>query len=136
MRTPLYPKILVEGRYAPRNDTNNLYDSLIDAPDSIDHPDIRWDPLDRCRCLHRIKCNVSGGAKIERSGGTVPQLTKTGIRYYKLNNCTYGHRLKNNRHPVRSAKDKLQIDQLVVGWVTTSEYWLLYIQFLFCIWCG
>ena len=79
MRTPLYPKILVEGRYAPRNDTNNLYDSLIDAPDSIDHPDIRWDPLDRCRCLHRIKCNVSGGAKIERSGGTVPQLTKTGI---------------------------------------------------------
>ena len=78
MRTPLYPKILVEGRYAPRNDTNNLYDSLIDAPDSIDHPDIRWDPLDRCRCLHRIKCNVSGGAKIERSGGTVPQLTKTG----------------------------------------------------------
>ena len=40
---------------------------------------------------------------------------------------TYGHRLKNNRHPVRSAKDKLQIDQLVVGWVTTSEYWLLYI---------
>ena len=45
---------------------------------------------------------------------------------------TYGHRLKNNRHPVRSAKDKLQIDQLVVGWVTTSEYWLLYV-FAFCI---
>ena len=40
---------------------------------------------------------------------------------------TYGHRLKNNQHPVRSAKDKLQIDQLVVGWVTTSEYWLLYV---------
>ena len=68
----------MEGRYAARNDTNNLYDSLIDAPDSIDHPDIRWYPLDRCRCLHRIKCNVGGGAKIERSGGTVPQLTKTG----------------------------------------------------------
>ena len=44
---------------------------------------------------------------------------------------TYGHRLKNNRHPVRSAKDKLQIDQLVVGWVTTSEYWLLYVFVLF-----
>ena len=43
------------------------------------------------------------------------------------NPITYGHRLKNNRHPVRSAKDKLQIDQLVVGWVTTSEYWLLYV---------
>ena len=44
---------------------------------------------------------------------------------------TYGHRLKNNRHPVRSAKDKLQIDQLVVGWVTTSEYWLLYVFVFF-----
>ena len=46
---------------------------------------------------------------------------------------TYGHRLKNNQHPVRSAKDKFQIDQLVVGWVTTSEYWLLYVfePFLF-----
>ena len=72
----------MEGRYAARNDTNNLYDSLIDAPDSIDHPDIRWYPLDRCRCLHRIKCNVGGGAKIERSGGTVPQLTKTGMSVY------------------------------------------------------
>ena len=40
---------------------------------------------------------------------------------------TYDHRLKNNRHPVRSAKDKLQIGQLVVGSVTTSEYWLLYV---------
>ncbi len=44
---------------------------------------------------------------------------------------TYGHRLKNNQHPVRSAKDKLQIDQLVVGWVTTSEYWLLYVLEMF-----
>ena len=49
------------------------------------------------------------------------------------NPFTYGHRLKNNRHPVRSAKDKLQIDQLVVGWVTTSEYWLLYVRFLFVV---
>ncbi len=58
------------------------------------------------------------------------------INYIMLNICTYGHRLKNNRHPVRSAKDKLQIDQLVVGWVTTSEYWLLYVNFLFCIYIG
>ena len=79
-----YPEILVEGRYAARNDTNNLCDSLIDAPDSIDHPDIRWYPLDRCRCLYRIKCNVGGGAKIERSGGTVPQLTKTGRAFTKI----------------------------------------------------
>ena len=50
-----------------------------------------------------------------------------------INIYTYGHRLKNNRHPVRSAKDKLQIDQLVVGWVTTSEYWLLYVFDLFFV---
>jgi len=28
---------------------------------------------------------------------------------YKPNSITYGHRLKNTRHPVRSAIDKLQI---------------------------
>lgn len=42
----------------------------------------------------------------------------------------YGHRLKKTRHPVRSAKVKLQIDLSVVGWVTTSESRLLYI---FCV---
>ena len=69
----------MEGKYAVRNDTNNLYDSLIDAPNSIDHPDIRWYSLDVYRCLDRIICNVGGGAKIERSGDNVPQLIKTGI---------------------------------------------------------
>ena len=43
----------------------------------------------------------------------------------------YGHRLKKTRHPVRSAKVKLQIDLLVVGWVTTSESRLLYINYFF-----
>ena len=43
----------------------------------------------------------------------------------------YGHRLKKTRHPVRSANVKLQIDLLVVGWVTTSESRLLYILFDF-----
>ncbi len=45
----------------------------------------------------------------------------------------YGHRLKKTRHPVRSAKVKLQIDLLVVGWVTTSESRLLYILYLFAL---
>ncbi|PVH80493.1 hypothetical protein DL98DRAFT_418410, partial [Cadophora sp. DSE1049] len=40
---------------------------------------------------------------------------------------TYDHRLKRMGHPVRSAKPKLQIGGLVVGWVTTSEYPLLYV---------
>jgi hypothetical protein len=48
------------------------------------------------------------------------------IRPYSV---TYGHRLKRIGHPVRSAIHKLQIGRLVVGWVTTSEYLLLYVSF-------
>ena len=43
---------------------------------------------------------------------------------------TYDHRLRNTGHPVRSAIHKPQIGRLVVGWVTTSEYLLLYVLFL------
>jgi hypothetical protein len=43
------------------------------------------------------------------------------------NSFTYDHRLKKTGHPVRSAIHKLQIGRLVVGWVTTSEYLLLYV---------
>ena len=42
---------------------------------------------------------------------------------------TYDHRLRNTGHPVRSAIHKPQIGRLVVGWVTTSEYLLLYVYF-------
>jgi 4-hydroxybenzoate polyprenyltransferase len=42
---------------------------------------------------------------------------------------TYDHRLKRIGHPVRSAIHKLEIGGLVVGWVTTSEYPLLYVFF-------
>ena len=54
--------------------------------------------------------------------------------YIIENNCkhvTYDHRLKRIGHPVRSAIHKLQIGRLVVGWVTTSEYLLLYVFFAF-----
>ena len=40
---------------------------------------------------------------------------------------TYDHRLRGIGHPVRSAIHKPQIGRLVVGWVTTSEYLLLYV---------
>jgi hypothetical protein len=40
---------------------------------------------------------------------------------------TYDHRLRRIGHPVRSAIHKPQIGGLVVGWVTTSEYPLLYV---------
>jgi hypothetical protein len=46
---------------------------------------------------------------------------------------TYDHRLERIGHPVRSAILKLQIGRLVVGWVTTSEYLLLYVLLLFWI---
>jgi hypothetical protein len=42
---------------------------------------------------------------------------------------TYDHRLRRTGHPVRSAIHKPQIGRLVVGWVTTSEYLLLYVLF-------
>ena len=59
-------------------------------------------------------------------------LRKCWNLYYLMHlNSIYGHRLKKTRHPVRSANVKLQIDLLVVGWVTTSESRLLYISLFF-----
>ena len=43
----------------------------------------------------------------------------------------YGHRKWKTAHPVRSAVLKTLIGGLVVGWVTTSEYPLLYVFALF-----
>ena len=57
--------------------------------------------------------------------------SKGGTTHYicliKSISGTYDHRLKRIGHPVRSAIHKLQIGRLVVGWVTTSEYLLLYV---------
>jgi hypothetical protein len=47
------------------------------------------------------------------------------------NAFTYDHRLEKMRDPVRSPISKLQIGRLVVGWVTTSEYLLLYVFWFF-----
>ena len=48
---------------------------------------------------------------------------------------TYDHRLWRTGLPVRSAVLKPQVGRLVVGWVTTSEYRLLYVlHFLFGFW--
>jgi hypothetical protein len=46
---------------------------------------------------------------------------------------TYDHRLRRIGHPVRSAIHKPQIGRLVVGWVTTSEYLLLYVFMFFLL---
>ena len=40
---------------------------------------------------------------------------------------TYDHRVWKTGLPVRSAVLKPHAGQLVVGWVTTSESWLLYV---------
>jgi hypothetical protein len=51
-----------------------------------------------------------------------------GVLYYNIQlTYTYDHRLERIGHPVRSAIHKLEIGGLVVGWVTTSEYPLLYV---------
>jgi hypothetical protein len=44
---------------------------------------------------------------------------------------TYDHSSQKTRDPVRSPLDKLRSGRLVVGWVTTSEYRLLYVFFFF-----
>jgi hypothetical protein len=49
---------------------------------------------------------------------------------------TYDHRLKRIGHPVRSAIHKLEIGGLVVRWVTTGEYPLLYVIFLAAFYFG
>ena len=41
--------------------------------------------------------------------------------------CTYDHRTLKTRLPVRSALFKQRTGGLVVRWVTTSEYPLLYV---------
>ncbi len=59
--------------------------------------------------------------------------------YLEQISVTYDHRLKKTGHPVCSGILKLQIGRLVVGWVTTSEYLLLYVLgslFLFVCFFG
>ena len=69
------------------------------------------------------------GSSLTRSKRCTPFLIDIymAVMQYTI---TYDHRLWNTGHPVRSAIHKPQIGRLVVGWVTTSEYLLLYV-FLF-----
>jgi hypothetical protein len=56
------------------------------------------------------------------------------LSYILLNRTssfTYDHRLQRKWDPVCSPGIKLWIGRLVVGWVTTSEYLLLYVYHLF-----
>ena len=56
--------------------------------------------------------------------------------YTKIRNdsITFDHTKLKARLPVRSATENLLRGQLVVGWVTTSEYWLLNVlQLFFCL---
>ena len=46
---------------------------------------------------------------------------------FSLQSITYDHRVWRTGLPVRSAVLKPHAGQLVVGWVTTSESWLLYV---------
>ena len=54
----------MEGRFAFLSATKQLYDSLIDAPNAIEHPTRKLDQLAIYIGLESIKCNVGRGAKI------------------------------------------------------------------------
>ena len=52
------------GRFGCLSDINQLFDSLIDAPNSIDHLTRKSDRLDIGRALNIIKTEDGNGAKI------------------------------------------------------------------------
>jgi hypothetical protein len=62
---------------------------------------------------------------------TWSQLELEFLDLNKAKSFTYDHRLRRTSDPVRSRIIKPQIGRLVVGWVTTSEYLLLYVFALF-----
>ena len=64
MQTSLYPGIPMEGRFVFLSAFNHLFDSLIDAPNSIDHLTRKLDRLDVGRALNIIETKDSNGAKI------------------------------------------------------------------------
>ena len=80
-------------------------------------------PKRSCECA-----GAGAGASLGRP--TIENLKPIAIYIYIFRDIsvTYDHRLKTTGHPVRSAIHKLQIDGLVVGWVTTSEFPLLYVK--------
>ena len=49
------------------------------------------------------------------------------LKLFKRKPVTYDHRPKKTGHPVCTVILKLQIGRSVVGWMTTSEYLLLYV---------
>ena len=57
----------------------------------------------------------------------------TNIYAKKGNSFTYDHRILRTELPVRSAVLKQDTGGLVVRWVTTGEYPLLYVFGIFCL---
>ncbi|KAG9569050.1 hypothetical protein KCU71_g2082, partial [Aureobasidium melanogenum] len=54
------------------------------------------------------------------------------IRFENWLSSTYGHSQLKTGHPVRSAIHKQLNGRLVLRWVTTWEYLLLYVLHFFC----
>ena len=76
---------------------------------------------------------------MERPPGS-SNLQRIGLNFidtFIIRAFTYDHRLRRTGHPVRSAIHKPQIGRSVVGWVTTSESLLLYVnhRFAFFVVC-
>ena len=72
------------------------------------------------------RCRLPWHVPPESCRAIYQQIVRISIETEDLS-ITYDHRLRRIGHPVRSAIHKPQIGRLVVGWVTTSEYLLLYV---------
>ena len=59
----------MEGKFVFLSDINQLYDSLIDAHNCIDHPIKKLDILAVCIGLDSFKTKDGGGAKIVHQVG-------------------------------------------------------------------
>jgi hypothetical protein len=80
-----------------------------------------------CAILRSRLVNIMAKAAMRTSGSENRETN------YEVSDPRLPHRrLRRIGHPVRSAIHKPQIGRLVVGWVTTSEYLLLYV-FYFCV---
>jgi hypothetical protein len=84
-------------------------------------------------CLPYTRRAASGLTDAKRRRLSANLLYRTHYHMYSIKQraFTYDHRLRRTGDPVRSRILKPQIGRLVVGWVTTSEYLLLYVFYFF-----
>ena len=81
----------------------------------------------QCNCPTQIRCFT-----LHAPNHTVPHFHVTIYTTSTTSSFTYDHRRMKTGHPVRSGVLKHSTGCVVVGWVTTSEFQLLYVPISFC----